>query len=184
MVSIVDSDRFSDRKYFFRIQKLGWRLIGFWPGSNSISTLQLVLAILNGLEVLIYGVFQLTFCYVNRNNLVTLLDALTPVVTQITSAMKMLVIVWRRHDIKIVLDYLKESFYNGTIRLERLKRIKLNFNFRQSERKQKNSWKNLKNFIHVCTYSLYFYKLDEFVFLVITSNQRFISTHNGLRKEF
>lgn len=116
MVSIVDSERFSNKKYFFRVQKLGWRLIGFWPGSANVTSFQLVLAVLNGLEVLIYGVFQLTFCYVHRNELVTLLDALTPVVTQITSAMKMFVIVWRRNDIKIILDYLQKSFYNSKTR--------------------------------------------------------------------
>lgn len=116
MVSFIDSERFSDKKYFFRVQKLGWRLIGFWPGSSSIPTIQLVLAVLNGLEVLLYSIFQLTFCYQHRNELVVLLDALTPTVTQITSAMKMLVILWRRHEIKIILDYLQKSFDTGKAR--------------------------------------------------------------------
>lgn len=113
MPSWLDTSRFTDRKYFFRVQKIGWRLIGFWPGSDNISTLQILIAILNSLEVLIYAVFQLTFCYANRANLVVILDAMTPCATQITSAVKILIIVSRRKDIKVVLDHLKRSFYDG-----------------------------------------------------------------------
>lgn len=113
MVSIFNIERFCDRKYFFAVQKLGWKLIGFWPGDDHITTFQLSLAVLNSLEVLIYGYFQLVFCYANLDNLVILLDTMTPFLTQITSAVKILVIFWKRHDLKKVLDHLKESFCHG-----------------------------------------------------------------------
>lgn len=113
MANFLAVERFTDKKSFFRIQKWGWRLIGFWPGSDVVTRLQLALAVLNILEVLIYGVFQFTFCYVNRGNLVVLLDALTPWLTQITSSFKVAIIIWNRRDIKVVLDYLMESFSVG-----------------------------------------------------------------------
>lgn len=106
-------ERFSERKYFFRIQKIGWRFIGFWPGSDNVSTFQLALAILNGLEVLIYCACQFSFCYENRGNLVIILDALTPAITQFTSAMKIFFIVYNRREIFAILRYLSDSFESG-----------------------------------------------------------------------
>lgn len=104
---------FYDKKYFFRVQKWGWKIIGFWPNSDNVSKLRIALAVANSVEILIYSVFQLMYCYSNLDNLVFLLDALTPVVTQITTAMKVLIIVTRRKDIKFILNYLKQSFYHG-----------------------------------------------------------------------
>jgi hypothetical protein len=113
MASLFDALRFSQKKFFFPIQKLGWKFIGLWPGSDNITKLHLTIAVLNAFEVLIYSVFQFWFCYENRNKLVVLLDAVTPLGTQFTSAIKILLIVWRRHDLKVILDYLKNAFYNG-----------------------------------------------------------------------
>ena len=53
------------------------------------------------------------YCYANRENLVLLLDAMTPVLTQITTALKVLIIVWRRDEMRAILDYLQQSFYFG-----------------------------------------------------------------------
>lgn len=113
MASIFDTERFTESKYFFRVQKWGWRFIGFWPGNDIVSTFRLVLATLNGLEVLIYGYFQMNFLLEHSDNLVILLDAMTPWVTQVTSAMKMFIIMWRRHDIQAILGPLKKSFDSG-----------------------------------------------------------------------
>lgn len=113
MTSIFNIEQFSDKKYFFRVQKWGWKIVGFWPGSDSVSKFQTTLAVVNSIEVLIYSIFQLMYCYANRENLVLLLDAMTPVVTQITTAMKVLIIVWRRDEMRAILDYLKQSFYFG-----------------------------------------------------------------------
>ncbi len=116
MTRIVDIDRFQEQKYFFRVQKVGWRIVGFWPGNDNISKPRVILAIANSIEILVYSVFQLLYCYDNTDNLVFLLDALTPVVTQITTAVKVLVIVARRKELRSILDYLKQSFYYGKLR--------------------------------------------------------------------
>nr|QGW45394.1 odorant receptor 21 [Bradysia odoriphaga] len=108
---ILQTERFTAQKYFFRVQKWGWKVVGFWPGMDNIPSLRIGLAIANSIEVLIYSVFQLMYCYESSDNLVFVLDALTPVLTQITTAMKVLIIVARREDLKFVLDYLKQSFY-------------------------------------------------------------------------
>lgn len=118
MAAVFDAaqfERFNDQRFFFRVQKWGWRIVGFWPGNDNVSKFQIALAVANSIEILIYSVFQLMFCYANRDNLVALLDALTPVVTQITTAMKVLIIVSRRDDMRAILDYLKHSFYFGKL---------------------------------------------------------------------
>lgn len=109
----MDTEQFSEKKFFFRVQKVGWKIVGFWPGSDNVSTFQTVLAVANCIEILIYSVFQLMYCYTNLDNLVFLLDALTPVLTQITTAMKVLIIVKKRDDMRAILDFLKKSFYFG-----------------------------------------------------------------------
>lgn len=113
MTGILNTERFQEKKYFFRVQKWGWRIVGFWPGMKNISALRIALAVANSIEILVYSVFQLLYCYHSADNLVSLLDALTPVLTQITTAIKVLIIVARRDDIKFILDYVKQSFYNG-----------------------------------------------------------------------
>lgn len=114
MFSIINT-KFSDKKYFFRVQKWGWKVIGFWPGMENVSKSRIARAVANSVEILIYSVFQLMYCYSNRHNLVFLLDALTPVLTQITTAIKVLIIVMRRKDMWLVLEYLKRSFYLGEL---------------------------------------------------------------------
>lgn len=144
---LVHAERFSDPKYFFRIQKIGWKFIGFWPGRDKVSSLKLALAIANGLEVLIYCAFQLNFCYENQENLVMILDTLTPAITQFTSAMKIFFIVWNRHEILAVLNYLRESFESGNkISLSLIDFYSQKFFNRFSEKaKRRNSWNCIEN---------------------------------------
>lgn len=111
MTSFFNVERFSDKKFFFRVQKFGWKFIGFWPGSDDVSTFRKVLAVVHVVLVLSYAIFQFYFCYENRANLVVLLDALTPLTTQMTSTIKVLVIFSRRKAIKEILDHLRNSFY-------------------------------------------------------------------------
>ena len=113
--SFFDLEKFSAKKYFFPIQQLGWKFIGFWPGSDAVTKLQLAVAFLNVFEILVYCIFQFNFCYVNRTDLLVVLDAFTPLATQFTTPIKILVIVSRRHELKEVLDHLKNSFYSGEI---------------------------------------------------------------------
>lgn len=115
MTGIFDSQRFVENRYFFRVQKWGWKIVGFWPGIEKVSSLRIALAVANSIEILVYSVFQLLYCYHSADNLVFVLDALTPVLTQITTAMKVLIIVARRNDLKFILDFLKQSFYYGKL---------------------------------------------------------------------
>jgi hypothetical protein len=104
---------FAENEFFFRAQKFGWKIIGFWPGDDVITKIELFAAICKVFEIFVYSLFQLNFCYSNRGNLVALLDALTPCSTEIVSGSKILVIMWKRKEIKNILDQLKESFYTG-----------------------------------------------------------------------
>jgi hypothetical protein len=113
MFKFLQVERFTNKEFFFRVQKIGWKFIGFWPGSDDITKIQLIVAVLNAIEVLFYCIFQFYFCYVNRSNLLVVLDALTPCATQLFCGLKILVVVWKRKDIKVVLDHLKDSFYFG-----------------------------------------------------------------------
>jgi hypothetical protein len=112
---VFDRSKFKAKKFFFPIQMLGWKILGFWPGSKHISKLQLAFILFNVFEVLIYGTFQLNFCYQNRENLVVVLDAMTPLATQLTTSIKILVIVAWRNELKQVLDSLRECFLDGEV---------------------------------------------------------------------
>lgn len=116
MKSFFAYRKFADKKFFFRVQKLGWRIVGFWPGSDVIHKYQIVFAIFNCIQILIYGVFQINYCIANRDKLVLLLDTMTPMFTQITTAMKILFLIWKRKEVKMILDYLEKSFYRGELR--------------------------------------------------------------------
>ena len=113
--SFFDLEKFSAKKYFFPIQQFGWRFIGFWPGSDAVTRLQLAVAFFNIFEILFYCIFQLNFCYINRSDLLVVLDAFTPLATQFTTPIKILVIVSRRREVKEVLDYLRESCFGGEV---------------------------------------------------------------------
>lgn len=182
MAPVPDIERFSDKKYFFRVQKWGWKIVGFWPGKDNVSTLQIVLAVANSIEVLIYSVFQLMFCYANKDNLVLLLDAMTPVLTQITTAMKVLIIVWRRDDMRAVLDYLKQSFYFGKLQKHKLNLTITSFTtfiIRSSTWKHQDTHQSFSNFPSIRIHSLRFCKLNEFVLLPFANGERFLSTVDG-----
>lgn len=112
MLEIFKDERYMDEKYFFRIQRIFLRFIGFWPSTNYMKNYQIRLAIFNSMIVLVYGVFQLNYC-IKSDSLVDILDALTPASTQIVTGVKVLIVVYRRNEIKIILDYLYEFFVTG-----------------------------------------------------------------------
>lgn len=105
---------FNDEKYFFYISRKVVKFVGFWP-SNDVTPLEIAFAIFNAVEILAYGMFQLYFCFLNKNNLELVLNGLTPLVSQIVTALKIFFFVWKRNDMKKVLDYLYDSFVNGKI---------------------------------------------------------------------
>lgn len=109
---LLRDELFSDKKYFFFVQRIVTRMLGYWPGSDSISSWQIAFVICNAMEILGYGIFQINFCLQNIDDLVLLLNGLAPLVTQIVIVNKLAVFVWKRKDIKKVLDYLLDSFVN------------------------------------------------------------------------
>lgn len=111
----LEKSVFASEKYFFFVPRKALRLLGFWPGSDNIRPWQIRFAIYNALVILIYAVFQINFCLKHRNNLVLFLSGCTPLVTQLTAVVKILLLVSRRRDIKKILDHLEDSFANGDI---------------------------------------------------------------------
>lgn len=112
MLGIFKDERYMYEEYFFRIQRIFLRFIGFWPSTKYMKKYQIRLAIFNSMIVLIYGIFQLNYC-IKSDSLVDILDALTPASTQIVTGVKVLIVVYRRNEIKIMLDYLYEFFVTG-----------------------------------------------------------------------
>lgn len=110
---LIKDEWFSDKKYFFFVQRVVIRMLGYWAGSDNISSWQIAFVIFNALEILGYGIFQINFCLQNIDDLVLLLNGLAPLVTQIVIVNKLAVYVWKRKDIKKVLDHLLDSFVNG-----------------------------------------------------------------------
>lgn len=106
-------DFFSNEKSFFIVQRILFQIFGFWPGSEVIRSWQIAFAVFNALEIAVNGIFQINFCIKNSNDLVLFLNGITPLVTQAITVQKILVMTWKRKDIKKVLNFLKESFLNG-----------------------------------------------------------------------
>lgn len=113
MFSFLTDDFFENNKYLFIVQRVALSLLGFWPGSEFIHPWQIVFAIVSALEILIYGIFQVNFCINNMGDLVTFLNGVTPLFTQFMVVQKIFVIVWKRRDIKKILDHLQRSFDYG-----------------------------------------------------------------------
>lgn len=104
---------FGTERFFFYFPKNLIRFIGFWPENEVIFSWQIAFAIFNALEILAYGIFQVNFCLENKNDLVMLLNGFTPLVTQVITSIKILIIVAKRREIKKLLDHLHNSFTNG-----------------------------------------------------------------------
>lgn len=110
---IVSVEKFGEEKFFFRMQRIGSFFNGFWPGDENWTRFRLNFAIFNSMEILIYAIFQLIFIVEHLSELVVVLDALTPLVTQIVVAIKLLVVHNQRHQLRDILRYLKGNFVNG-----------------------------------------------------------------------
>lgn len=123
MFNLIRKRPFGHKKYFFIIPRTMIKLIGFWPGSEIFRGWQEALAVVNALEMLVFGVFQANFCLKNKDNLVMFLNGFTPLFSQIVTASKILILVWKRHDVKKILNHLSYSFLNG-MKVTIVKRIK------------------------------------------------------------
>lgn len=116
MSCCLNNDFFSTKKSFFIAQKLIVSLLGFWPGSEVIHSWQIIFATYIALEITCHGMFQLNFCIRNSNDLVVFLKGATPLLAQMMAVEKICVVIWKRKEIKIVLDKLRDSFVNGKVR--------------------------------------------------------------------
>lgn len=106
MTSTKFEARYANKKYFFLVQRLAFLTgIGFWPGS-SFQAWQITFATFNALEILFYAIFQSNYCINNSGNLVLFLGGLTPLITQAVTAVKILLVLRKRHELKRVLDIL------------------------------------------------------------------------------
>ena len=112
MLEIFKDERYMDEKYFFCIQRIFLRCNGFWLSTNYMKSYHIGVAIFCSMLVLVYGVFQLNYC-IKSESLLDILDALTPAATQIVTGVKVLFVIYRRNEIKIVLDQLHELFVTG-----------------------------------------------------------------------
>jgi hypothetical protein len=56
MFEKLHHSHFTSKRTFFRIQKFGWKLMGFWLASDEVTQFQLLFLFVNCMEVLIYGV--------------------------------------------------------------------------------------------------------------------------------
>jgi hypothetical protein len=115
MNSLLSVNKFSNQKFFFKIPKIGCKFIGFWPGNdNEINSKKRIsIAFFNSSVVLIYCIFQINFCFVHRKNLTVFLDALTPLATQLTIGIKILVVIHQRRALREIIEFLRQSFFNG-----------------------------------------------------------------------
>lgn len=107
----LKTDIYGEEKYFFKLQRFGFGFIGFW--FLNFTNWQIGFTMFNSLEILFYAIFQINFCVKNFNNLVEFLSGITPLVTQVITAFKILIVLSRREAFKSILTSLHESFVNG-----------------------------------------------------------------------
>lgn len=115
MFKFTQEGFFSEEKSFFHVQRIMTKLLGFWPGSDNIQSWQIVFTIINAVEIWANGVFQAAFCFDAGNDLLLLLRCLTPLLKQTITPVIIFLFVWKRRDIKKILDVLYDSFVNGKL---------------------------------------------------------------------
>lgn len=113
MFFFLRENYFESEKSFFIVQKLLFKMFGFWPGSDVIHPFQIGFAIYNTLEIAFHGIFQINFCIKNVDDLVLFLNGVTPLMSQLMLVEQVCVIIWKRKDVKIILDQLKDSIFGG-----------------------------------------------------------------------
>jgi hypothetical protein len=61
--------KYFGQNYFFKLQKIALKFIGFWPGDEQTSKRQKALTIFNAFFILAAVGFEFYFAYVNLDNL-------------------------------------------------------------------------------------------------------------------
>jgi len=105
---------YDDKKNFMLIQRIGVRLIGFWPGDD-VEIWQIAIAVLASLELAFFVIFQIRFCIENIYDLKECLQCLVPTIAQSIDVIKILIIVQKRKEFKQILDFLYDAFVNGKL---------------------------------------------------------------------
>lgn len=129
---IVSVEKFGEAKFFFLMQRIGCFFNGIWPGDAEWTKFRLSFAIFNAMEILIYAIFQLWFIFEHGNELIVVLDALTPLATQIVVGIKLLVVRHQRHHLRVIIKYLKENFVNGELHIKFFFSYKINSTIKNS----------------------------------------------------
>jgi len=104
---------FDDKKFVLLVQRLCIRNIGFWPGSDNIKNWQITFAIVAVIELLVFVVFQLAYCFAHIDDLAKFLQVFMQTIVQIIIALKFLVIIWKRNDFKRIIDCIVKAFDDG-----------------------------------------------------------------------
>lgn len=69
MVSNSRKLKYSDPKYYFKLQKVPSKFIGFWPGDENLTIFKLSLTIFHAVFILVAVAFEFNFAYINADNL-------------------------------------------------------------------------------------------------------------------
>lgn len=114
MTNFEENFKYLDKLNFFKVQRLFLRFVGFWPGDDKNSKFGLFRAILHATFLYIVVGFEINFAFVFSDKLALVLDCLTPTCTKFVTATKILVVLWRRKQIKILLNIICDLM-SGTI---------------------------------------------------------------------
>jgi hypothetical protein len=60
---------YSDENYFFKLQKIPLKFVGFWPGDERTKISGVALALFNSMLILLTVGFEFNFVYIHSDNL-------------------------------------------------------------------------------------------------------------------
>jgi len=104
---------FDDKKFVLLAQRLIIRNVGFWPGDDKIRNWQIVFAIVSIIELLLFVVCEFWFSFAHIDDLAEFLRNFLVATTQFIIALKLLVIIWKRKDFKLIIDFIPKAFNDG-----------------------------------------------------------------------
>lgn len=88
--------------------------LGCWTAEGSRhACLTYFRAVLNGTLNFIVVISQCTFAYLNRGNLLLILDCMCPTTTMAVTSFKIFMLVWRTKELNRVFDTIKDAFKRG-----------------------------------------------------------------------
>lgn len=112
-MSFFKQNSFVESENYFLVPRNLIKLFGFWPGVENIKKPQIVFLFFNAIIILVYGIFQVNFCIANIENVELFINGLMPVIAQVVTSEKIIMIFVHRKNIKKVLDRLLALFTDG-----------------------------------------------------------------------